>query len=156
LKSTLVSVACILSVICVTLTLFGQEALQVYTATASTSQGLGGSSGPIAIRIAGFSSDDEKASHVEAFITSDEDGVALLQTMRKVFVNVAGQPGRRIQAVFSYAVGDGTELIFLGEHLASQFEKWRGANMPEFPIAVIHIRLASDGLTVVPELRPPA
>lgn len=118
---------------------------EVYSATIIASEGVVGSSGRIRIRIVSYTTPEEKARLLEAFQRSSNTGIAVLRTMVKGYINVEGQPGRKIEAVFSRA-GDGyRDLIIIGDHIASKLEKWEGVNAGEFPSAVIHLRISSEG-----------
>jgi hypothetical protein len=122
-----------------------QASPEVYTATAIASEGLAGSTGRISIRISAYTSETEKKNLMEAFKRNPEDGMALLRSMSKGYINIEGRPGRKIEAVFAREGQRGRDLIVIGEHVASGLEEWRGTNPEEHPVAVIHLRFAPDG-----------
>jgi hypothetical protein len=127
---------------------------EVYTATAIASEGLPGSTGRISIRIVSYTSDAEKNSLLEAFKKNPQEGMALLRTMSKGFINIEGKPGRKIEAVFSRPREAGRDLIVIGEHVASAFEQSRGIKTEDHLVAVIRLRLAPDGTPQSGEIFP--
>ncbi len=118
---------------------------EVYSATVIASEGLAGSSGRIRIRIVSYTTPQEKAQLADAFQKNLNSGVAVLRTMAKGYINIEGQSGRKIEAVFSRSTPDYRDLIIIGDHLASKLEKWEGVNAGEYPSAVIHLRISNDG-----------
>ena len=131
-----------------------QSAPEIYTATAIASEGLAGSTGRISVRIVAYTPDTEKTSLLAAFKKDPQAGMALLRTLSKGYINIEGQPGRKIEAVFTRARQDGRDLIVIGEHVASKLEDWQGVKAEDHPVAVIHLRLASDGTPVGGEIFP--
>ena len=131
-----------------------QGAPEVYTATAIASEGLSGSSGRISIRIAAYTTAAEKQSLLAAFKRNPEDGLAMLRSMSKGYINIEGRPGRKIEAVFARQGQQGRDLIVIGEHVASGLEEWRGVNAAEHPVAVVHLRFAADGTPLGGEIFP--
>ena len=131
-----------------------QSAPEVYTATAIASEGLAGSTGRISVRIVAYTSEAEKSNLLAAFKKDPAAGMTLLRTMSKGYINIEGQPGRKIEAVFTRPRQDGRELVVIGEHVASGLEEWRGVNAQEHPVAVIHLRLAADGTPQAGEIFP--
>jgi hypothetical protein len=123
-----------------------QNTSEIYTATVIPSEGMPGASGRISIRIASYTSEAEKTELTQAFKKNNEDGVALLRTMSKGYVNIEGQPGRKIEAAFSRDNQNGYEIIVVSEHEASKMEQLKGAKAGDYPFAVIHLRfVARDG-----------
>lgn len=118
---------------------------EVYSATVIASEGLAGSSGRMRIRIVSYTTPQEKAQLVDAFQKNLNAGVAVLRTMSKGYINIEGQSGRKIEAVFSRDGQKGRDIIIIGDHLASKLEKWEGVNAGEYPSAVIHLRISPDG-----------
>ena len=131
-----------------------QEPPEIYTATVIASEGLVGSSGRINIRIESYSTNDERAKLRDAFKKSTDDGLALLRTMSKGFVNIEGKDGRKIQAAFSRDTSEGYEIIVICEHLASRLEQWNGVKAEDHPVAVIHLKFARTGAPVGGEVFP--
>jgi hypothetical protein len=127
---------------------------EVYSATVIASEGMVGSSGRVSIGIAGYSSADERTKLLTAFKKSSEDGMVLLRTMSKGYVNVEGQAGRKIQAVFVRERQDGRELIIISEHMASKLETSTGVKAENHPVAVIHLRFGADLAPVSGEVFP--
>ena len=131
-----------------------QSAPEVYTATAIASEGLAGSTGRISVRIVAYTSDTEKANLLAAFKKDPAAGMTLLRGMSKGYINIEGRPGRKIEAVLTRARQDGRDLIVIGEHVASKLEDWEGVKAEDHPVAVIHLRLASDGTPLAGEIFP--
>jgi len=128
---------------------------EVYTATLIASEAVAGSgAGRINIRIVSYSSNDEKTSLVEAFKKSQNDGLALLRGMNKGFINIEGQPGRKVYAVFSRSLKNGHELIVVGDHVASKLEKWNNVKVEDHPLAVVHLRFNNSDEPVNGEVFP--
>ncbi|HYX69453.1 MAG TPA: hypothetical protein VE825_09995 [Terriglobales bacterium] len=131
-----------------------QDGPEVYTATVIASEGLAGSTGRISIRIVAYTPETEKTSLLAAFKKDPQAGMALLRSMSKGYINIEGQPGRKIEAVFTRPRQDGRDLIVIGEHVASRLEDWEGVKAEDHPVAVIHLRLAADGTPVGGEIFP--
>lgn len=129
---------------------------EVYTANAIASEAVPGAIyGRIVIRIASYTTPDEKAKLVEAFKKSSEDGVAAMLPMSKGYLNVEGQDGRTLHGAFQRDRSDGThEIILVGEHKASKLEDWRGTKAEDHPLAVILLRFGTDGKAVYGEIFP--
>ena len=133
-----------------------QQAADVYTANAIASEAVPGAIyGRIVIRIASYTTPDEKAKLIEAFKKSSADGVAALLPMSKGYLNVEGQDGRKIHAAFQRDRSDGThEIILVSEHKASRLEEWRGTKPEDHPLAVIQLRFSPEGKPVYGEIFP--
>ncbi len=131
-----------------------QATPEVYTATVIAAEGIAGSTGRINIRILSYTSETEKSRLLAAFQESSEGGMALLRSMSKGYINIEGQPGRKIEAVFARERQDGRELVVIGEHVASKLEQWQGVKAEDHPVAVIRIRLTSDGIPQGGEVFP--
>jgi len=140
---------------CALLPLRAQSTPEVYTGMLIAAEAVAGSgAGRINIRVVSYTSEVERKNLKEAFQKSDADGLALLQTMSKGYINVEGQPGRKIYAVFSRPRKDGYELVVVSEHVASKLEQWRGTKAEEHPLAVVHLRLDNGGDPVSGEVFP--
>ncbi len=133
-----------------------QQPAEVYTANAIASEAVPGAIyGRIVIRIASYTTPDEKAKLVEAFKKSSDDGVTALLPMSTGYLNVEGQDGRKIHAAFQRDRSDGThEILLVCEHKASRLEEWRGTKPADHPLAVIQLRFGSDGAPVYGEIFP--
>ena len=131
-----------------------QGAPEIYTATVIASEGLAGSTGRISVRIVAYTSDAEKTNLLAAFKKDPQAGMTLLRSMSKGYINIEGQPGRKIEAVFTRPRQDGRDLIVIGEHVASKLEDWNGVKAEDHPMAVIHLRLAADGTPLGGEVFP--
>jgi hypothetical protein len=134
----------------------GQQGAEVYNADAIASEAVPGAIyGRIVIRIASYTTPDEKAKLVEAFKKSSEDGVAAMLPMSKGYLNVEGQDGRMIHAAFQRDRSDGThEIILVCEHKASRLEEWRGTKPADHPLAVIQLRFGTDSAPISGEIFP--
>ncbi len=130
---------------------------EIYTATVIASEGVVGStSGRISIRITSYTTSDENTALLNAFKKSTADGMAALRAMSKGYINVEGQPGRKIEAAYSRQRGDGYDIVVIGEHMASKLEQWQGVKPENYPVAVLHMRFASDGTPRSGEIFPAA
>lgn len=152
--SQLFSLLAIICVLCAVIA-SAQEGTEIYNANAIASEAVPGAIyGRIVIRIASYTTPEERSKLVEAFKKSSADGVALLTTMSKGFLNIEGQPGRKLNAAFKRNWQDGHEIILVGEHVASKLEQWRGVKAEDHPLAVIQMRFDHDGKPVYGEIFP--
>ena len=135
---------------------FAQQGAEIYTANAIASEAVPGAIyGRIVIRIASYTTPDEKTKLIEAFKKSSADGVTAMLPMSTGYLNVEGQDGRRIHAAFQRDRSDGThEIILVSEHKASRLEEWRGTKPEDHPLAVIQLRFSPDGKPVYGEIFP--
>jgi len=132
-----------------------QSSPEVYTGMLIASEAVAGSgAGRLNIRIVAYTSEVERNNLKDAFQKSDGQGLALLETMSKGYINVEGQQGRKIYAAFSRPRKDGYELVIVSEHVASKLEQWRGEKTDEHPLAVVHLRLDNGGDPVSGEVYP--
>jgi len=98
------------------------------------------------IRIRSQTTAAEEKQLLAAFKKSPaKDGPAMLRTMSKGLITIEGQPGRKIEAVFSRQGSAGHRLIIIAQHVLSQLEKERGAKVEDFPLAVLHIQFDPYG-----------
>ncbi len=134
---------------------FAQQS-EIYTATAIASEGVTGEiAGRINIRIVAYTSEEEKSRLVTSFKKDPGDALALLRSMSRGYINIEGQAGRKILAVFARRRSDGgRELILIGEHVASTLEQSRGVKREEHPLSVVHLRFDKDGNPVAGEVFP--
>jgi len=145
----------VLAICCYPQTASAQQGEEAYSAMLIASEGLAGqTAGRIVIRITSHTTADEKTGLKSAFQKSQDDGLNLLRTMSKGFINVEGQQGRKIMAVFSRDLKDGHELVIVGEHVVSKLEKLRNVKPEDHPLAVIHLRFDSGGDPVNGEVFP--
>jgi hypothetical protein len=132
-----------------------QESGEAYAATAIASEGFTGDiAGRITIRIGSYTTTADKTDLIDAFRKNPQDGLALLRTMSKGYINIEGRPGRKIHAVFSREWQDGHELILISEHVVSKVEQARGIKAEDYPIAVMHLRFGGDRTPVAGEVFP--
>ncbi len=132
-----------------------QNTPEVYTAMLIASEAVAGSgAGRVNIRIMSYTTDAERTSLKEAFQKSQADGLALLKTMSKGYINIEGTSGRKIYAAFSRHLQNGHEVVVVGEHIASKLEKWRNTDAAEHPLAVIHMAFDDGGKPVKGEVFP--
>lgn len=140
--------------LCPALTVSAQDSPEIYTATVIASEGLPGASGRMNIRIVSRTTDEEKAKLIEAFQKSPDEGMRLLNSMTKGFINIEGQSGRKISAVFSRERQDGYEMVVISEHMVSKLEKWNDVKPEDHPVAVIHLRFLLKEGTYNGEIYP--
>jgi len=100
--------------------IIGQQGA-VYTATVIPTVAQSGGSANIRIQVISYTTDAERAQLKEAFSKEGSDnGLVLLRTMSKGYINVIGQSGRKIMAAFSLDNPNGKRLIFITEHVLSE------------------------------------
>jgi hypothetical protein len=133
-----------------------QQAPEVYTATAIATQGTAGSaSGRVVIRIASYTTDAERQNLLAAFKRAPStDGLAVLRSMSKGYINIEGQPGRKIEAAFRQQSRLGQRVVLIAEHELSPLEKSRGANVEDFPLAVLRLQFDQTGQVLSGEIFP--
>ena len=129
---------------------------EVYTATAIATQSTAdSSSGRVVIRINAYTTDAERQSLAAAFQKSPAaDGLALLRTMSKGYINIEGQPGRKIEAAFEQQTRKGRRIILVAEHELSPLEKSRNVKAEDFPLAVLRIQFGFAGDVPTGEIFP--
>jgi hypothetical protein len=129
-----------------------------YSAMAIASEGEPGASGRIAVRISFYTTDAEREQLLAAFKKSPaSDGMVLLRSMSKGYVNVEGQAGRRVHAAFKRHNADGTtRIVLIAEHVLSKLEQRRGAKVEDYPLAVLHLDFDARGNPVSGEIFPAA
>ena len=120
-----------------------------YSATVIPSVAQSGGSVNVRLQIAAFTSDAERAQLKEEFSKSGSDkGLALLRTMSKGYINIAGESGRKILAAFTLKSPNGKRLILITEHVLSSYEQKQGVNAQDYPLTIIHIQLDPTGKPV--------
>ena len=148
-------ISVILTAVALCSCVLSQAAPEVYTGMLIASEAVAGKgAGRINIRIMAYTTDAEKTSLKNAFQKSQDDGMALLRTMDKGFINIEGQPGRKIYAVFSRNLQKGHEVIIVSEHVASGLEKWNNVDVKQHPLAVVDMRFNDSGDPVKGEVFP--
>jgi hypothetical protein len=117
----------------------------VYTATVIPAISQSGGSTTVRIQIAVWTTDAEKAQLKEAFQGSPDKGMALLRSMSKGYVNVAGQGGRKIYAAYTQDSPEGKRMILVTEHILSEYEKTQNARASDYPLSIAKIQFDSLG-----------
>jgi len=129
----------------------------IYTATVIPAIAQSGGSANIRIQIASYTTDAEKAQLKEAFSSGGSDkGVALLRTMAKGYINVAGQSGRKILAAFILESRNGKRLILISEHVLSEYEKTQNIRAEDYPLTILNIQFDAMGKPQSGEVYPAA
>ena len=135
----------------VTLALFSARAAiaqqgVVYTATVIPAVAQSGGSTTVRIQITSWTTDAERAQLKQVFAKDGpEKGMALLRSMTKGYINVAGQSGRKIFAAFSLDSLDGKRLIVVTEHVLSEYEKRQNVRAEDYPLTVAKIQFDAMG-----------
>lgn len=126
-----------LSVLVVAFTFFASPAIAqqgaIYTATVLPSVALSGGSTKIRIQIVSYTTESERAELKKAFSTEGSDkGVALLRTISKGYINIAGQSGRKILTAIALEVPNGKRLPLITEHVLSEYEKTQNIHAEDY------------------------
>jgi hypothetical protein len=148
--------ALFIALYCLTaVTASAQDAADVYTANAVATEGATGDiGGRLVIRIVSYTTAPEKTSLVDAFKKDPAEGLTILRTMSKGYINVEGRSGRKVNAAFVRDRQDGREIILIGEHVASKLEQSRGVKAEDHPLVVMHLRFGTDGKPISGEVFP--
>jgi len=118
----------------------------VYTATVIPAIAQSGGSTTVRIQISSWTTDAERAQLKQVFAKDGSDkGLALLRSMAKGYINVAGQPGRKIFAAFTLDSPDGKRLIVVTEHVLSEFEKTQNVRAHDYPLTIVKIQFDTMG-----------
>ena len=129
----------------------------IYSATVIPSIAVSGGSVNVQIQIVTFTTDAEKSALKEVFASGgSEKGIAMLRTLSHGFINIAGQPGRKIYAAFSFQNPNGTRLVLVTDHVLSEYEKTQGANATDYPLTIIRMKFDPTGHPVSGEVIPAA
>jgi len=129
----------------------------IYSATVIPSIAVSGGSVNVQLQIVSFTTDAEKTALKDVFASGGSDkGVNLLRTLSHGFINIAGQPGRKIYAAFSFDNPDGRRLVLVTEHVLSEYEKTQGANASDYPLTIIRMKFDPTGHPVSGEVIPAA
>jgi len=127
----------------------------IYTATVVPAVAVSGGSTNIRIQIVSYTTDAEKAQLKEAFSKQGSDnGLVLLRTMSKGYINVAGQSGRKINAAFSLDSPNGRRLILITEHVLSEYEKTQNIRAEDYPLTILRIQFDTMGKAKSGEVYP--
>ena len=103
----------------------------VYTATVIPAIAQSGGSTTIRIQITAWTTDAEKAQLKQVFAQDGPDkGMALLRSMSKGYVNVAGQGGRKIYAAYTQESPDGKRIILVTEPSSPNTKKRKTSGPP--------------------------
>ena len=118
----------------------------VYTATVIPAVAQSGGSTTVRIQIASWTTDAERAQLKQVFAKDGSDkGLALLRSMAKGYINVAGRPGRKIFAAFTLDSPDGKRIIVVTEHVLSEYEKTQNVRAEDFPLTIAKLQFDAMG-----------
>ena len=118
----------------------------VYTATVIPTIAQSGGTTTVRIQITVWTTDAEKAQLKQAFAQGGPDkGMALLRSMSKGYVNVAGQGGRKIYAAYTQDSTDGKRIILVTEHILSEYEKTQNLRASDYPLSIAKIQFDTLG-----------
>ena len=118
----------------------------VYTATVIPTIAQSGGTTTVRIQITVWTTDAEKAQLKQAFAQGGPDkGMALLRSMSKGYVNVAGQGGRKIYAAYTQDSPDGKRIILVTEHILSEYEKTQNLRASDYPLSIAKIQFDALG-----------
>jgi hypothetical protein len=129
----------------------------IYTATAIPAVGQSGGSANIRIQIVSYTTEAERTQLKEAFSKDGSDkGVALLRTMSKGYINIAGQSGRKILAAATLDIPNGKRLVLITEHVLSEYEKTQNIHSEDYPLTILRIQFDAMGKPQSGEVCPAA
>jgi len=118
----------------------------VYTATVIPAIAQSGGSTNVRIQITSWTTDAEKAQLKQVFTRDgSEKGMALLRSMSKGYINVAGAQGRKIFAAYSLESPNGKRLIVVTEHILSEYEKTQNVRAEDYPLTIAKIQFDTMG-----------
>ncbi len=118
----------------------------VYTATVIPAVAQSGGSTTVRIQISSWTTDAERAQLKQAFAQDGPDkGTALLRSMAKGYINVAGQQGRKIFAAFTLDSPNGKRIIIVTEHVLSEYEKTQNVRSEDYPLTIAKIQFDAMG-----------
>lgn len=124
---------------------FAQQGI-AYTATVIPAVAQSGGSTNVRIQITSWTNDAEKAQLKQVFAKDGSDkGMALLRTMSKGYINVAGQGGRKIFAAFILDSANGKRIIVVTEHVLSEYEKTQNVHVADYPLTIAKIQFDTMG-----------
>jgi len=118
----------------------------VYSATVIPAIAQSGGSTTVRIQITSWTTEAERAQLKQVFAKDGpEKGMALLRSMAKGYINVAGQPGRKIFAAFSLDSPNGKRIIVVTEHILSEYEKTQNVHAEDYPLTIGKIQFDAMG-----------
>lgn len=118
----------------------------VYTATVIPAVAQSGGSTTVRIQITAWTTDAEKAQLKKAFAEGGpEKGMALLRSMSKGYINVAGQGGRKIYAAYTQDSPEGKRMTLVTEHILSEYEKTQNVRASDYPLTIAKIQFDPSG-----------
>jgi len=134
-----------------------QVPAESYTATVIPAEGYSGASARVTIQITSYSSDVERVKLTEALKKSTPDqAAALMRTMSHGHINIEGQSGRDISAVFSRKSDDGRRLTLVLEHVLTLYEQNKGIKASDYPFTIVRIKFDALGKPTSGEVIPAA
>lgn len=134
-----------------------QVPAESYTATVIPAEGYSGASARVTIQITSFTSEAERAKLTEALKKPTPDEAAgLMRTMSHGHINIEGQSGRDISAVFSRKSDDGRRLTLILEHVLTLYEQNNGIKASDYPFTIVRIKFDPLGQPLSGEVIPAA
>jgi hypothetical protein len=135
----------------------GQVPAESYTATVIPAEGYSGASARVTVQITSYTSDAERTKLTEALKKSTADeAAALMRTMSHGHINIEGQSGRDISAVFSRKSDDGRRLTLILEHVLTLYEQNKGIKASDYPFTIVRIKFDPLGQPLSGEVIPAA
>jgi len=129
----------------------------VYTATVIPAVARSGGSTTVRIQITSWTTDLERAQLKQVFAKDGNDkGMAVLRSMAKGHINVAGQSGRKIFAAFTLDSPNGKRIIIVTEHILSEYEKTENIRAEDYPLTIAKIQFDAMGHPQSGEVYPAA
>jgi hypothetical protein len=134
-----------------------QVPAESYTATVIPAEGYSGASARVTIQITSFTSEAERAKLTEALKKpAPDEAAALMRTMSHGHINIEGQSGRDISAVFSRKSDDGRSLTLILEHVLTLYEQNKGIKASDYPFTIVRIKFDPLGQPLSGEVIPAA
>src|SRR5215470_8535113 len=118
----------------------------IYSATVIPAIAQSGGSTTVRIQITSWTTEAERAQLKQVFAKDGpEKGIALLRLMAKGYINLGGQPGRKIFAAFSLDSPNGKRIIVVTEHILSEYEKTQNVRAEDYPLTIGKIQFDAMG-----------
>ena len=134
-----------------------QVSAESYTATVIPAEGYSGGSARVTVQITSYTSDAERAKLTEALKKpTPDEAVALMHNMSHGHINIEGQSGRDISAVFSRKSDDGRRLTLILEHVLTLYEQNKGIKASDYPFTIVRIKFDPLGQPLSGEVIPAA
>ena len=134
-----------------------QVSAEGYTATVIPAEGYSGGSARVTVQITSYTSDTERAKLTEALKKpTPDEATALMHTMSHGHINIEGQAGRDICAVFSRKSADGRVLTLILEHVLTLYEQNKGIKASDYPFTIVRVKFDSLGQPLTGEVIPAA